>query len=153
MSKMTDYGTLVLAELAATTGDVLSASDISQSTRLGLPSVRKLLKMLCKAGIVVSFRGASGGYALARSPHNISAADILEALEGPLLLTACSASDSQCELEQVCGVGKGWKRVNQMIRRTLNDVSLAQLCDAETIPSDVPRSDDLTVHGASRSTI
>lgn len=133
MSRMTDYGTVVLAHIAAHPGRVFSASDVAGETQLALPSVRKLLKVMTKAGLVSSFRGASGGYALARPAHQISAAEILDALEGPVTLTQCSAGDSRCRLETVCGVGRSWQRINHRIRRALDDVSLAQLTQAEAL--------------------
>lgn len=148
MSKMTDYGTLVLAHLAAEPGRVFSASDIAGETQLALPSVRKLLKMLGKSGLVSSYRGASGGYSLARSADQISAAEILDALEGPVRLTECSATDSQCRLESSCGVGQSWQRINQLIRRSLGDVTLAQLCDVQTLTVEFPLEQGLTTRRA-----
>ena len=151
MSKMTDYGTLVLAHLAARPGQVFSASEIAADTSLALPSVRKLLKILGKACLVSSYRGASGGYALARPAEQISAAEILDALEGPVMLTECSASDSQCRLEDSCGVGQSWQRINRLIRRSLDDVSLAQLCDVDTLTVEFPLLDGLAVRRLSRT--
>ena len=72
-------------------------------------------------------RGAGGGYQLARDPGDISAADVIDALEGPVAITECCAPNSQCEHEGVCSVGGAWQRVNVAIRRALNDVSLADL--------------------------
>jgi Rrf2 family protein len=86
-----------------------------------------LLKSLGRSGLVTSTRGANGGYQLARDPRDISAADIIDALEGPVSITECSASDSQCEHEGVCSVGGAWQRVNVAIRRALDDVSLNDL--------------------------
>ncbi|MEO1574123.1 MAG: SUF system Fe-S cluster assembly regulator [Pseudomonadota bacterium] len=150
MSKMTDYGTLVLAHLAEAPGRVFSANDIASETQLALPSVRKLLKMLGKAGLVSSVRGAGGGYSLARSADDITAAEILDALEGPVMLTECSASDSQCRLESSCGVGASWQRINQLIRQSLTDVSLAQLCDVGALTVEFPLVDGLAVRRLNR---
>lgn len=86
-----------------------------------------MLKRLQRAGLVVSTRGSHGGYALARSPDAISAAAILDALEGPVQLTDCAAGHGQCGIEETCRVSTTWKRVNHAIRRALGDVSLAQL--------------------------
>jgi Rrf2 family protein len=76
---------------------------------------------------VISARGAAGGYRLSRDPRQITAADVIDALEGPVSITECSASDSQCEHEGVCSVGGAWQRVNVAIRRALDDVSLHDL--------------------------
>jgi FeS assembly SUF system regulator len=127
ISKLTDYGTVLLANLAANQEAVCSAADVSSATGIALPTVSKLLKSLGRAGLVTSTRGSNGGYRLARDPGAISAADIIDALEGPVSITECSAIDSQCEHEGVCSVGGAWQRVNVAIRRALDDVSLDDL--------------------------
>ncbi len=127
ISRLTDYGTVLLAHLAANQGAVCSAADVATATHIAVPTVSKLLKSLARNGLVTSTRGANGGYQLARDPHRISAADIIDALEGPVSITQCSGSDSQCEHEGVCSVGGAWQRVNIAIRRALEDVSLSDL--------------------------
>ena len=126
MSKLTDYGTVVLARLA-TCQTLTPTASLATTTRLPLPTVRKILKALAAAGLVVSERGASGGYRLSRAPEAISAADILAALEGPLQLTACSSESHDCQLEPTCAVGSSWQRINGRIRAALAAVSLAEL--------------------------
>jgi FeS assembly SUF system regulator len=127
LSKLTDYGTVLLAHLAANGGSVCSAADVATATGVAVPTVSKLLKLLGRNGLVTSTRGANGGYRLAHDPSDISAADIIDALEGPVSITECSASDSQCEHEGVCSVGVAWQRVNVAIRMALDDVSLNDL--------------------------
>lgn len=127
ISKLTDYGTVLLAHLAANPDAVCSAADVAAGTGIALPTVSKLLKSLARSGLVVSTRGANGGYRLSRKPGDISAADIIDALEGPVSITECSGHDSQCEHEGVCSVGGAWQRVNLAIRRVLDDVSLSDL--------------------------
>ncbi|MDZ7643857.1 MAG: SUF system Fe-S cluster assembly regulator [Woeseiaceae bacterium] len=138
ISKLTDYGTVVLGHLAQSEAGPVSASEVAQATGIGLPTVSKLLKALNKAGLVVSTRGAQGGYRLARSATRISAADVIDALEGPVSITECSASDSHCDLEDVCNVGGAWQRINVAIRRALDNVSLADLGRAN---APLPRFD------------
>ncbi len=93
MSKLTDYGTMVLAQLAAKRRRPVDRRRRSPSaTHLGQPTVSKLLKSLVHAGLVVSTRGAQGGYALARPAGAISAAEIIDALEGPVAITECSSA-------------------------------------------------------------
>ena len=111
ISKLTDYGTVVLAELAATPDTVCSAADVAQATGIGLPTVSKLLKRLARADLVLSTRGVNGGYRLAREPREISAADVIDALEGPVSITECSSDDSNCDYEHVCNVGSAWQRI------------------------------------------
>lgn len=127
ISKLTDYGTVLLAHLANNNETVCSAADVAGATGIAAPTVSKLLKLLGRSGLVNSTRGAHGGYQLARRPSAISAADIIDALEGPVSITECSADDSQCEHEGVCSVGGAWQRVNVAIRQALDDVSLRDL--------------------------
>lgn len=127
ISKLTDYGTVVLAELVDIEEGVASATDVATATGLGVATVSKLLKALARADLVTSTRGSQGGYRLARKASAISAADVIDALEGPVSITECSASDSHCDLESVCNVGGAWQRVNIAIRRALDDISLSDL--------------------------
>ncbi len=136
ISKLTDYGTVVLAELVDINTDVASAADVAAATGLGVATVSKLLKALARAGLVTSMRGSHGGYRLARDAGDISAVDVIDALEGPVSITECSASDSHCDLESVCNVGRAWQRVNIAIRRALDDISLVDLLRSNSaVPS------------------
>jgi FeS assembly SUF system regulator len=127
MSKLTDYGTMVLAQLAANRSGLCTAGEVADATHLGQPTVSKLLKSLVHAGLVVSTRGVQGGYALARPPELISAAEIIDALEGPVAITECSSVNGGCDLESSCRVGLAWQRINRSIRTALQQVSLADL--------------------------
>lgn len=127
ISRLTDYGTLVLANLPSDETQLLSAADVAAATGISLPTVSKLLKSLAKASLVTSTRGAHGGYRLSRSASEISAADIIDALEGPVSITECSAIDSHCDYESVCSVGGAWQRINVAIRRALEDINLTDL--------------------------
>ena len=136
ISKLTDYGTVVLAHLAGASGAVCSAAEVSDTTGIAVPTVSKLLKSLARAGVVTSTRGTNGGYQLARPAHEISAASVIDALEGPVSITECSASDSHCDYESVCNVGNAWQRINVAIRRALEDINLADLTRANSpVPS------------------
>ena len=127
ISKLTDYGTVVLACLVGRSDEVCSAADLSASTGIALPTVSKLLKILAKSGLVLSTRGVNGGYQLAKQPGEITAADIIDALEGPVSITECSSDDSNCDYESVCSVGGAWQKVNTAIRRALDEVTLVEL--------------------------
>jgi FeS assembly SUF system regulator len=127
ISKLTDYGTVILACLAGQPARVWTAAEVAESTRVGLPTVSKLLKKLQRTGLVTSTRGSHGGYQLARPAAGITAAQILDALEGPFAITECSGEHSACGLESSCRVGHAWQRVNAAIRRALTDISLAEL--------------------------
>jgi len=136
ISRLTDYATVILGLLAAEPGRLHTATAVATRTRIGAPTASKLLKQLHRAGLVTSSRGLHGGYQLARPAHEISAAAILDALEGPLALTDCAAGHGHCGIEETCRVGRGWQRLNLAIRRALADVSLAQLAglDAASAP-------------------
>jgi FeS assembly SUF system regulator len=127
ISRLTDYGTLVLAHLSREGDRPTSAADVANATGIALPTTSKLLKILAKSRLVSSTRGVQGGYCLARPADEISAADIIDALEGPVHITECSADDSQCDFETVCNVGGAWQRINVAIRRALGDISLNDL--------------------------
>ena len=127
ISRLTDYGTFVLAHLSSDDARPTSAADVATATGIALPTVSKLLKLLAKAGLVTSTRGAQGGYQLSRPAREISAADIIDALEGPVHITECSSDDHQCDLEDVCNVGGAWQRINVAIRRALGDINLEDL--------------------------
>lgn len=136
ISKLTDYGTVVLAHLAGTPGSVCSAAEVAEATGIGVPTVSKLLKSLGRADLVTSTRGANGGYQLARPAHEISAANVIDALEGPVSITECSADDSHCDYESVCNVGNTWQRINIAIRHALEEVNLIDLTRANSqVPS------------------
>ena len=127
ISKLTDYATVLLARLAAEPERQLTAAQLSAQTRLGAATVSKLLKQLHGSGLVTSTRGLHGGYRLARPAAQISAAQILDALEGPMALTECARVTHQCGIESTCGVGRAWQRVSLAIRRSLQEISLVEL--------------------------
>jgi len=139
IGKLTDYATVILATLAADRSRLLNAGTLSERTHIASPTVAKLLKQMHRAGLVNSTRGTHGGYQLARDPENISAASILDALEGPIALTECSAgSGQQCGIEHTCSVGRTWQRLSMAIRRSLNEISLAQLAGLDNKAPNVP---------------
>lgn len=138
MSKLTDYGTLVLSQLAAGGGTPASAVVVAGKTHIALPTVSKLLKALTRSGLVVSTRGAQGGYALARAAEDITAAEIIDALEGPVAITECSADHSACDIAAWCRVGRAWQRINLSIREALEQVTLA---DLQIRPDPMPAPD------------
>src|SRR5215831_3657951 len=134
ISKLTDYGTVILAALATLPeNERFTASDVAERTKIGLPTVSKLLKSLQRGGLVVSARGSCGGYRLARPATQISAAAILDTLEGKFALTECSGQHSNCGIASTCRVSHAWQHVNLAIRRSLEEMSLAQLAGFERI--------------------
>ena len=127
VTKLTDYATVVLTVLAARPGEVLSAPELAEQAGLEPPTVAKVLKPLAAAGLVDGFRGANGGYRLARAASDINLVEIVEAMEGPLAMTECSVHDGQCGIEASCGVRANWRRINDVVADALRGVTLAQM--------------------------
>ena len=138
ISRLTDYATVLLAALAGEPERVQTAASLAAQTHIAGPTVSKLLKQLQRAGLVSSTRGLHGGYQLARPATQISAAAILDALEGPMALTDCAAGHGHCGIEETCRVSRVWQRLNLAMRRALYDVSLAQLAGLEGAPTRLP---------------
>jgi FeS assembly SUF system regulator len=132
ISKLTDYATVILARLAAEPDRRFTAAQIAAETHLAAPTVSKLLKQLHRQGLVASTRGSAGGYLLARPATEITAAQILDALDGPVALTECSSAASHCGIERTCRVGHSWQRVNIAIRRSLQEITLLELAGLST---------------------
>ena len=129
LGKLTDYGTVVMTALAARPEALRNAHDLAAETHVAAPTVSKLLKQLQKSGLVESIRGAHGGYRLARSPEQITVADVVSALEGPIALTQCAVHDGGCSIESHCGVRGNWRLINTAIRQALESVTLAQMAE------------------------
>jgi len=127
VNKLTDYAMVVLIDIARS--DVRrSAHQVADHTGIPLPTVAKLMKSLNKAGLVASQRGATGGYALGRAADAITVADVIQAVEGPIALTACAdTSDTSCSMERTCLVQGKWNRVNRAVRAALSEVTLAEM--------------------------
>ncbi len=147
IGKLTDYATVILATLAADRSRLLNASTLAERTRIAAPTVSKLLKQMHRAGLVISTRGTHGGYQLARDPEQISAASILDALEGPIALTECSAGSGQCGIEHTCSVGRTWQKLSVAIRRSLSEISLAQLAGLDNKTPNMPIERELKYMG------
>lgn len=127
VTKLTDYATVVLTVLAAEPATVLSAAGLAERAGLEVTTVSKLLKPLAQAGLVESFRGAAGGYRLARGPADINLVEIVEAMEGPLAMTECSVHGGACGIERSCSVRGNWRRINDVVVAALREVTLAQM--------------------------
>lgn len=127
LSKLTDYATVLLGYMARAKIEVHAAVEIAHATRIALPTVSKLLKLLARSGLVHSIRGAKGGYCLSHSPERISVADIVQAIEGPIALTECSLSEDYCEQSGHCDIQGNWRIINKAMRTALESVSLADL--------------------------
>jgi len=127
VNKLTDYATVVLIDVARSETR-LSSFQLARRTGIPLPTVAKLMKSLGRAGLVQASRGATGGYAIGRETRGITIADIIQAVEGPIALTACAdTSEEHCGMEKTCPVQGKWNRVNQNVRAALQEVTLADM--------------------------
>ncbi len=129
LSSMADYAVVTMSAAARHCGGArTSATELAAETGLPLPTVQKLVSLLGKAGLLRSARGAGGGLQLARPAAAITLADIVEAVEGPIALTACvEQGRHDCALEGACSVQPHWGLVNATMRGALAGVSLVQL--------------------------
>jgi FeS assembly SUF system regulator len=131
LSSMADYAVVTMSAAARHCGGArVSAADLAQETGLPAPTVQKLVSLLSKAGLLRSSRGAGGGLQLARPAAAITLADIIEAVEGPIALTACvEHGRHDCALEGTCNVQPHWGVVNEVLRGALAGVPLTQLAE------------------------
>ncbi len=129
LSSLADYAIRLMAEAACACGGVhLNATRLAERTGVPLPTTQKLVRMLVHAELLRSERGATGGIKLARPAAAITMADIIEAIEGPIALTACVGAEPHgCSIEDHCHMGGHLARVNSAVRGALADVSLASL--------------------------
>ncbi|MBV6632683.1 MAG: SUF system Fe-S cluster assembly regulator [Alphaproteobacteria bacterium] len=138
LSKLTDYGVVILGKLSHGDDGLRSAGDLAGMTGVPEPTVAKTLKLASKAGLVIGQRGAAGGYRLVRDPAKISIAEVIEAFEGPIALTACvDGSTDSCAVETLCPMRHNWDTVNQAIRSALSAVTLKDM-SIGTMPTGIP---------------
>lgn len=131
IAKLTDYAIVLLTYVARdTTGAVHAARDLATASHLPVPTVSKILKCLSRGGLLVSHRGVAGGYSLAKAPRAISLAEIIEVMEGTVALTECSTScPGACAIEQVCPVRQNWRKINRVVLRSLEGLTLLDMTE------------------------
>ena len=129
LSSMADYAVVTMSAAARHCGGArVSAGELAEETGLPLPTVHKVVALLGKAGLLRSVRGSGGGLQLARPAAAITLADIVEAVEGPIALTACvEHGKHDCALEGACTVQPHWGVVNSALRGALADIPLTDL--------------------------
>jgi len=127
LSRITDYGIVLMTHLAQAPGETQNAREASEATGLPQPVVSKILKTLARGELVESQRGAKGGFRLARPASQISVPQMIAALEGPIALTDCTLHEGACVQEPSCHVREPWQRINQVVETALEQISLADL--------------------------
>ncbi len=119
IGKLTDYAMLILTQMAREPDAVLSATVLAEMLHLSTPTVSKILKILCDAGLVSSVRGADGGYHLAREAQNITVADVITAMEGAIAMTECCEGSNLCALDSMCALRDNWRKINKIVHSLL----------------------------------
>ena len=149
ISRLADYGTMVMSQMAGHPERLFSANDLATTLGLGRATVSKVLKSLARRELVAGVRGLHGGYSLARAPQQITIADIVDALEDqPFGLTECSAHVGMCGIEASCRIQSNWQRVSAVVRRELESVSLADMLEPVAAAVSVPMHGPSTRAGA-----
>lgn len=132
LSKLADYGIVIMTQLArnavSSAPSPLSAHKLAAETSIPQPMASKILKLLAQAQLANSRRGAAGGYELSRAAYEITVADIIEALDGPIAITECVDDVGEgCGIALLCPAKTNWQRINGAIREALNDISLDEM--------------------------
>lgn len=132
LNRLTDYGVVILSWMDRRRGELMTSPQLAQDTGIPQPTVAKILNMLAHENILQSQRGVAGGYALTRPADQVHMAEVVQALEGPIALTACvEGSGSDCDVESLCPMRGNWNKVNRAIYAALCGVTLADMAPAE----------------------
>lgn len=126
ISKLTDYAILMMVELARD-GEMLSAHALAERIHVEVPTASKVLKLLAGNELLESYRGANGGYRVSRLAAEISVAEVIAAIEGPIAMTECSVEEGLCAQEDNCELRSNWQRISMAVAQALRDVSLAEM--------------------------
>ncbi len=155
LSRLADYGVVLACQMAVRADRCHNTFDLAAATGLPAPTVSKLLAAMARAGVLVSHRGAKGGYRLARAPAEITAADIVCAVDGPIALTVCIEHGAgACDVESLCPTRQGWHRINDAVRLAMQGVSLSELALPAVEPRRAPdwtAKDTATANKAAQS--
>ncbi|ODN43986.1 SUF system Fe-S cluster assembly regulator [Piscirickettsia litoralis] len=142
---MADYATVIMGFFARCPESSFSAVEVAEKTQVALPSVRKVLKLLVLADALTSVRGVNGGYRLARAASQISLADVVCAIDGPIALTECSQESQQCYHAEHCAVQPNWQWVNQIVSQSLSAVSIEEMIKQSNKVALASESDEITI--------
>jgi len=131
LSKKADYALIAMKHLAlrgdCRTAGSASAREIAELYDIPIELMAKVLQRLVRGGLLASHQGTRGGYQLARVPSQISVADVIQAIDGPVAVTACSTEEAQCEQYAKCSVRDPLWRVRERILAALGECTIAEL--------------------------
>lgn len=137
LTKKADYGLMALKYLAERSADpgsgtAMSAKDIAQAYHIPPPLLAKILQTLARAGVLVSHAGTNGGYALAKPAGEISAFEVIRAIDGPLFITSCITIHGACDLAGHCTIKEPLQKVNDSIKDLLSAIHISDLAESTT---------------------
>jgi Rrf2 family protein len=136
LSKKSDYGLIAVKHLATRGVDAAqSASDIAEAYGISSTLLAKVLQKLARGGLVIAQHGSTGGYRLARHPSEISALDVISAVDGPVFITSCITSHGECYQSPTCTVREPLRRVNESIMQVLSTVTISQMSEEPEQPA------------------
>ena len=135
LSKKADYALIAMKHLAIRPDAVsISAREIAEQYDIPIELMAKVLQRLARRGLLTSHQGTRGGYRLARPAGVISVADIIQAIDGPLTVTACSTDAENCDQYNKCSVRDPLWRIKDRI------LSALATCSLQEISSEVPQA-------------
>ncbi len=138
LTKKADYGLIAMRHLAEHSAQgSCSAKDVADAHGIPPELLAKILQRLVKKGLLISQHGINGGYALARDPRTISAFDVIQAIEGPVFLTACVSTRGECEQTTRCTVKGPLQRVSQSIEEVLSKLTIYEMTEPERMPEEL----------------
>jgi len=130
LSKKSDYGLIALKHLATHNhGNACSAADIAAEYGISATLLAKVLQKLARKGLVTAKHGSAGGYTLAKDPSEISALEVINAIDGPLFITSCITTHGECFQTTTCTVREPLRRVNESICQVLSTVTISQMAE------------------------
>jgi FeS assembly SUF system regulator len=130
LSKKADYGLIAVKHLALRAAQhSQSASDIAEAYGISGPLMAKVLQKLARHGLVTAQHGSAGGYRLARDPKDVTALDVISAIDGPLFITSCTTSRGECDQSHTCTIREPLRRVNEGILQVLSSVTISQMSE------------------------
>ncbi len=127
ISKLSDYALMIMAFLSKDLDHFIQTGDIAHNTHIAKPTTAKLLKKLARNGLLESHRGTTGGYKLAKDPKTISAADIIQVIEGPLAIMDCTLGSDHCAMYSNCSINAPWSQINRVIINSLDTIKLSDM--------------------------
>jgi Rrf2 family protein len=131
LTKKADYGLMAMKHLAEHAHDgACSAKDVAESYGIPPEVLAKILQRLARAGLLHSQHGINGGYTLARAANEISAYEVIRAIDGPLFITSCITVRGECDQTQRCTIREPLRKVNQSIEEVLKKIKISEMTEA-----------------------